>query len=88
MVVIMVLCPRRDMGWCGTTMSVVTALLARRWFASRPMRHGLRLGLLISRAHRMGVGSLAGYGADGHDPEFWGRGFHWLGRPQKLRLPT
>jgi hypothetical protein len=39
MVVVMVLCPRRDKVWRGATM------LAVEWFDSRPLRRGPRYGL-------------------------------------------
>ena len=44
-VVVMVLCPRRGKVWCGATVLTVAALLARLWFASHPVRRGLRRGL-------------------------------------------
>ena len=45
MVVVMVLCPRYGKVWRGATVLAVVALLARLWFASRPVRHGLCHGL-------------------------------------------
>ena len=45
MAVIMVLWPHRGMVWHGATVLAVVALLARWWFISHPMRHGLCHGL-------------------------------------------
>jgi hypothetical protein len=47
MVVIMVFCAHHSMGRRGVTVPAVSALLARWWFVSRPMRRDLAMAFVI-----------------------------------------
>jgi hypothetical protein len=47
LVVVMVLCPHRGMGWYGAIVPVLVALLTRWWFASHPVRRGLAVASVI-----------------------------------------
>ena len=80
------------MVWCDATVAIVTALLARCWFASCLVRCELIVAFIIafrpsggvstgvdSRSHV--VGCPVGPEASDYDPEPRGRGPSWLDRP-------
>ena len=91
-VVVMVFSPRHGMVWRGATVLAVAALYAWWWFASHPVRRGLRHGLRYCLLVSWGVvqelvaasGSLIiglSCGAEGHDPNCWGHGSRQSGWP-------
>ena len=80
------------MVWCDATVPVVTALLARCWFASCLVRCELIVAFIIAfrpsggvstgvGSHSHVIGCPAGPEAGDHDPEPQGHGPRWLDRP-------
>jgi hypothetical protein len=55
MVIVMISCPHRGMVWRDATVSIASALLARWWFANRPIRHELAVAFIIVSCSPDGV---------------------------------